>query len=116
MEKRKYLNGSEKAQVIDRQRGLCACGCGEKLELGLIDFDHELALQFGGSNRLSNFVALIRKHHRAKSNDENTKRAKCDRQRAKFFNPRLSSSDRDAARIIERTKQSSSRDAERKGA
>ncbi len=102
--KRRYLSASEKAKVIARQRNKCACGCGYELIIGQIDFDHELALQFGGTNDLSNFVALIRKHHKLKSNDENTKRAKADRVRAKHEGTHLNAKDRELKSIIDRTR------------
>ena len=104
MEKRRTLSPSEKARVIDRQRGRCACGCGEALVVGFIDFDHVLDLQFGGSNDLDNFCALIRKHHRAKTDRNITLRAKCDRIRAKHEGKWLNSKDRELAKIRERTK------------
>lgn len=104
-EKRRYLSPSEKAKVMDRQRGICACGCREPLVIGQIDFDHRIGLSFGGTNALSNFEALKRKHHRAKSNDENTRRAKADRQRAKDRGEWLNAKDRELARIQSRTRQ-----------
>lgn len=104
-EKRRSLSPSAKAKIIDRQRGICACGCRENLQIGQIDYDHALALQFGGTNDLSNFVALIRKHHRAKSNDENIKRAKADRIAAKHNGTWLKAPDRELSRIQSRTKQ-----------
>lgn len=84
---------------------ICACGCGERLVIGQIDFDHELDRQFGGSESLSNFVALIRKHHKKKSDANNTARAKCDRIKAKHEGTHLNARDRELARILGRTKQ-----------
>lgn len=106
-EKRRSLSPSEKARVIDRQRGKCACGCREDLIPGQIDFDHRLSLQFGGTNDIENFDALIRRHHRQKSNDENTRRAKADRMRAKDQGVWLNAKDRELARIMSRTRQAS---------
>lgn len=103
--KRRYLSPSEKSRVIDRQNSKCACGCRGELVVGQIDFDHSVALQFGGTNDLSNFVALIRKHHRAKSNDENTARAKCDRLKLKHSGQWLNAKDRELASLRSRTKQ-----------
>jgi 5-methylcytosine-specific restriction endonuclease McrA len=103
--KRRSLSTNEKARVIDRQRNRCACGCGERLVVGQIDFDHRLALQFGGTNDIENFDALIRKHHRAKSDRENTDRAKADRLRAKANGTWLNAKDRELAKIQSRTKQ-----------
>lgn len=103
--KRRYLSASEKARVIERQSGKCACGCRGALEIGAIDFDHVLDLQFGGTNDLSNFCALIRKHHKIKSNANNTIRAKCDRIREKHEGRWLNAKDRQLASILSRTKQ-----------
>lgn len=103
--KRRYLSASEKSRVIDRQCGKCACGCKEPLVVGHIEFDHKLALQFGGTNALDNFEALIKRHHKLKSNSENTARAKCDRQRAKHEGKWLNAKDRELASIRARTKQ-----------
>lgn len=105
MLKRRYLSPQEKARVIDRQGGICACGCREPLVVGQIDFDHELDLQFGGTNDLSNFVALIRRHHKKKSDAANTVRAKCDRVQAKHSGTWLNAKDRELARIMSKTKQ-----------
>lgn len=105
MLKRRRLSLSEKARVIARQNNTCACGCREALVVGQIDFDHELDLQFGGTNDLSNFVALIRRHHKKKSNAHNTLRAKADRVRAKHEGTHLNARDRELQRILARTKQ-----------
>lgn len=104
-EKRRYLSPAEKARVVLRQGGRCACGCREKLEPGQIEFDHRLALQFGGTNSLDNFEALIKRHHKKKSNDENTKRAKADRLRLKHSGQWLNAKDKVLARILGKTKQ-----------
>ena len=103
--KRRYLSPSEKSRVIDRQHGKCACGCKKPLVIGQIDFDHVLDLQFGGTNALENFCALIRKHHRAKSNANNTLRAKADRIKAKHEGKWLNATDRELASMRARTKQ-----------
>jgi hypothetical protein len=102
--KRRYLSAKEKALVIERQKWKCACGCGETLVLGKIDFDHTLALQFGGTNDISNFCALIVKHHKQKSNKENTLRAKADRLKLKAEGRWLNAKDRELAKIFDRTK------------
>jgi predicted NAD/FAD-dependent oxidoreductase len=107
IQKRRSLSPAEKAKVIDRQKGVCGCGCKERLAVGLIDFDHEIDLQFGGSNDLSNFVALIRKHHMQKTATNATRRAKADRQRAKNDGSWLSAKDRELARIMSKTRQAS---------
>lgn len=103
--KRRYLSASEKSRVIARQNGHCACECRGDLVVGSIDFDHVLDLQFGGTNDLSNYCALIRKHHKIKSNANNTVRAKCDRIREKHEGRWLNAKDRELAAILSRTKQ-----------
>lgn len=103
--KRRYLNPSEKARVLSRQRDICACGCRGGLVVGQIEFDHIVDLQFGGTNDLSNFCALIKKHHKIKSNAANTARAKCDRMKAKHEGKFLNARDRELASIRARTKQ-----------
>jgi len=105
MNKRRYLSAGEKSRLLDRQHGKCACGCGEPLVIGKIDYDHILDRQFGGSEDLSNFCALIRKHHRKKTDANTTIRAKCDRQRAKHEGKWLNARDRELASIRSRTKQ-----------
>ncbi len=105
IQKRRSLSPSDKARVIDRQRGVCACGCGEQLVPGQIDFDHDKPLWAGGSNDLKNFNALVRKHHKVKSNDDNSRRAKADRMKAKNDGTWLNAKDRMLASIMSRTKQ-----------
>ncbi len=105
IQKRRYLSAKEKAEVVERQNRRCGCGCGDPLEAGQIDFDHRIDLAFGGSNDIDNFVALIRKHHLAKSASQNTVRAKCDRMKAKNEGRWLNAKDRALARMLDRTKQ-----------
>lgn len=105
MFKRRYLSASEKSRLLDRQRNKCACGCGETLVIGKIDYDHILDRQFGGTEAFDNFCALIRKHHKIKSNANNTLRAKADRIAAKHSGRWLNATDRELASIRNRTKQ-----------
>lgn len=67
------------ADLIRRQGGKCACGCGEALEVGLIDYDHEIALELGGKDEPANLRALIRRHHKAKTKEDMVKIAKVRR-------------------------------------
>ena len=105
MNKRRYLSAAEKSRLIDRQRGKCACGCGEKLEVGKIDYDHILDRWLGGSEALENFCALIRKHHRKKTDANTTIRAKCDRMKAKHEGTFLNFKDRELASLRSRSRQ-----------
>lgn len=102
---RRRLSPSEKARVIARQENRCACGCKETLIVGQIDFDHVRPLAIGGTNDLSNFVALARRHHIAKSAQETRERAKADRIKAKHEGTHLNARDRELQRILARTKQ-----------
>lgn len=103
--KRRYLSASEKSRLLDRQRNICACGCGETLVIGKIDYDHILDRQFGGTEALENFCALVRKHHRKKTDANTTLRAKCDRMKAKHEGTHLNAKDRELASLRSRTKQ-----------
>ena len=88
-----------------RQNGRCACECGEKLQDGLVEYDHEKPLWLGGDDTPDNLRALIKKHHLQKTQGEATIRAKNDRMRAKHFGPRLNARDREIQRIRERKEQ-----------
>lgn len=90
------------AQIWLRQNGRCACPCGEKMQEGMVQYDHIIPLSMGGKDEPENLQALIKKHHADKTSKEAGIRAKCDRQRAKHFGPRLSARDREIRRIIER--------------
>lgn len=90
------------AEIWLRQKGRCFCGCKEKLQRGMVDYDHDVPLWLGGADTPANLRALIKKHHLVKTKAEATVRAKTDRQRAKHFGPRLSLRDKEIARIIER--------------
>lgn len=103
--RRKFLP-REYAAVIERQGGLCACGCKEPLGADPrdIDYDHILPLSIGGRDAPDNLQALKRKHHRAKSNRETTERAKADRIAATDGHRRrnLSVAERELAALIEK--------------
>lgn len=100
--RRKTFSPRVYAEICLRQGGKCACPCGEKLQPGRIQYDHVISLAMGGKDEPSNLQALITKHHADKTSREATIRAKCDRQRAKHFGPRLSLRDKEIAKIIER--------------
>ena len=53
-EKRKPLNRVQFATLILAQSGFCGCGCGKKLQADRIIDEHVIALDFLGSNDLSN--------------------------------------------------------------
>jgi 5-methylcytosine-specific restriction enzyme A len=102
MKPRRQFSPATYARIVLRQCGRCACGCGEKLQPGQIDFDHEVSRWLGGADTEENLRALIKKHHLKKTKDEATIRAKNDRVKAKYEGKRLNARDREIARIIER--------------
>jgi hypothetical protein len=65
-EPRKKFSRKLRSEVLERQDGLCACGCEERI-FGRFDIDHIKALELGGTNDASNLVALIPEHHRQKT-------------------------------------------------
>lgn len=85
-----------------KQNGRCACGCNEKMHDGKVQYDHIVSLAMGGKDEPENLQALIVKHHADKTSKEATIRAKCDRQRAKHFGPRLNKLEREIQKIRER--------------
>src|SRR3990167_2643102 len=105
MKARRRFAPAQYESVLARQNMICACGCGETLVVGLIDWDHRVPLSMGGKDEIENIDGLIRKHHRKKSAKETTIRAKCDRVRAKFTGKRLNARDREIQRIVERKEQ-----------
>lgn len=69
------------AEIVERQHGICACGCGEPLGTDRrgMHFDHELPLWNGGEDTPDNLRALLPKHHLLKTIREATDRAKMKR-------------------------------------
>jgi len=53
-ERRKPLTRRQFAELILQQEGRCGCGCGIKLQADRIIDEHVVALDFLGSNELSN--------------------------------------------------------------
>lgn len=53
-EKRKPLTRKQFAELLLRQEGRCGCSCGKKLQADRIIDEHVIALDFLGSNDLSN--------------------------------------------------------------
>lgn len=74
-------------RLFEAQDGICACGCGTKMdfELDQIDCDHRVALKDGGANVESNLQLLLRRHHVTKTSAENVARAEAERHKAKAF-------------------------------
>lgn len=103
MEKRRYLTPSQKDAVILRQKGICACGCGEPLDLASVHWDHRLPLWLGGTNDIGNFDALKPRHHIVKTSKEATERAKGDRiiEQGGLLKPKLSKRGRELRRRLD---------------
>lgn len=80
--KRRRLTNIELAELWLKQRGKCACGCGERLIVGQVDVEHTLPLWCGGADTLDN-ITLYRRTpcHALKSAGETTRRAKALRQK-----------------------------------
>jgi len=95
------------AEIIERQDGKCACGCGE--ELGTdprdIQYDHERPLWNGGEDTPDNLRALKKKHHLLKTIGECKDRAKMKRiiERGGMAKRRMNRQDRELARYLERS-------------
>jgi len=72
--KRRVLTKNQKARIVLDQEGRCACGCGGKLAVGKIDFDHikerRMAVDADDAKAredLSNFQALLPECHKKKT-------------------------------------------------
>ena len=87
------------ASIIESQGGKCAC-CGDDLgtDPRLIEFDHELSLELGGTDTPDNLRALTKSCHRAKTSREATERAKTKRLSQ---GPRMNRHDRLLAKYLE---------------
>ena len=66
-------------RILKKQKMLCACGCGVKLEKGAIDFDHIVPLHLGGADSPDNLRALRLECHKIKTVTESKVRAKIRR-------------------------------------
>ena len=53
-----------KLQAWERCKGICECGCRQKI-IGGVEYDHHpVPASLGGSNDLENCRVLMKKHHR----------------------------------------------------
>lgn len=77
--RRKHRPVAVEDVVLRRQFWICACGCGEGLRLGRIDFDHDPPLElrtwveekndYDPAENDENYIfAMVREHHRKKTN------------------------------------------------
>ena len=103
--KRRRFHPRVYAEIVKRQDGICACGCGEALGADPrdIQFDHELALHLGGEDAPENLRALKRKHHLVKTIREAKGRAKFRRiaERSGLAKRRMSQQDKALAKMLE---------------
>lgn len=101
---RRQFNPRVYADILERQGMICACGCNERLEIGHIDFDHEIAIELGGKDEPSNLRAMIRRHHKAKTKEDMAKIAKVRRidKKSGLLRGRTAR-DREIARILEKS-------------
>ena len=91
--------------IIDRQGGICACGCNEKLgdDPRAFQFDHTRELWDGGEDTPENLQALLIGHHRRKTNGNTRQRAKLKRiaERDGLRKPKLTARDKVLAKMLE---------------
>jgi len=80
-----------KAQALRLCDGFCQ-GCGIKLTIGNVEYDHELPDGLGGSAKISNCRVLCRNCHSKKTQQvDRPKMQKADRVRKKAFGIKRSS-------------------------
>ena len=79
--RRRRFHPAVYAGIVQRQDGICACGCGEPLgaDRRAMHFDHKIPLWKGGEDTPENLQALKLKHHLVKSGREAADRAKLHR-------------------------------------
>ena len=96
------------AGIVERQEGICACGCGEALgtDPREFEFDHEIPLWKGGDDSPENLRARKKKHHLPKTVAEAKERAKMKRvmERGGMGKRRMSQHDRALAKLLEQAR------------
>jgi 5-methylcytosine-specific restriction endonuclease McrA len=106
MKTRRRFSPAVYAGIVLRQKGRCACGCGEPLgdDPREIQFDHVHDLQFGGADTPDNLRALIKKHHLEKTVANHKQAAKLDRIAARdgLHKRKMSAKDKAMQKMIER--------------
>lgn len=93
------------AAIIERQHGICACGCGEPLgdDPRAFEFDHEIELAIGGADTEDNLRAVLKRHHLAKTKERAAVIAKTRRIIAKngHRGRNLSAANRELQKMLE---------------
>jgi 5-methylcytosine-specific restriction endonuclease McrA len=79
---RRRFTAAEKAEVLDRQNGLCDCGCGRSI-LDAVEFDHTIAIALGGQDALHNINARLPECHLRKTKIDVKMIAKAKRRKRK---------------------------------
>lgn len=106
MIKRRKFPPSVYAEIIERQEGKCACGCGEPLgtDVSQIHFDHWIPLWNDGPDTPENLRALKVRHHLAKTRKEAKARAKVKRieNRDGLRKRRMNQGDKALAKMLDR--------------
>jgi 5-methylcytosine-specific restriction endonuclease McrA len=83
--KRRHLTKSDKAAILAKSEGRCACCGGEFTKDDPVEFDHIIALELGGEDTNENTRAIHEKAcHRPKTALDIKAIAKGKRQRKKF--------------------------------
>lgn len=67
IEDRRLFTYEERKQILKQTYGICAC-CGKKLTTKTMQVEHVIPISRGGTNDLSNLIALCPKHNKLKSN------------------------------------------------
>ena len=102
---RRQFHPRVKAEIVKRQDGICACGCGAPLGTDPrdIQYDHEIPLHLDGEDTAENLRALKKKHHLVKTIREAKDRAKFRRivDRGGMGKRRMNQQDRMLARYLE---------------
>ena len=105
MKRRRRFHPRVYAEIISRQEGICACGCGESLgsDPRDIEFDHAIELWAGGEDTPDNLRALLKRHHLVKTIREAKDRAKFRRiaERGGMSKRRMNRQDRELAKMLE---------------
>jgi 5-methylcytosine-specific restriction protein A len=68
-------------RVFEKDKGICQCGCGIKINGKPWDTDHIVAIINGGENRESNLRTLLRDHHKIKTAADVAEKARVVRKR-----------------------------------
>jgi len=68
MSKRAEFSKATKLAAWDRCRGLCECGCGQKI-LGTPEYDHVIEETLTHDNSLENCMVMAKRCHRLKTSE-----------------------------------------------